>query len=152
MKLKKEFKPLETKEKEDKKEIPVKEQSSDTKGVAMFISYLQSCQTVVKRMHWNTKFYADHKNLDKLFDGLLDVTDSIAEKASGYLGKNLSEFTDEPAAKYQNMEPIKYLKDVKEYIQKDRYVHFPKDYTPIQNEIDSLVNLIDNTLYLLRLQ
>lgn len=125
---------------------------NSTAGVATFISYLQTCSTVVKRMHWKTMSYAEHKTLDKCFDQLLDITDSIAEKASGYLGEHLSGFQDFPATPHENKDCYTYLKEVKDYIQKDRYVHFPKDYTPIQNEIDSAINLIDNTLYLLTLK
>jgi len=137
------------------KELKFKEKVKETKStnsVAVFISYLQTCTTVIKRMHWSTTSYSQHKSLDKCFDGLLDIVDSIAEKSSGYLNSHLTDFEDFPAKLHQSKDPHSYLTEVKEYIQKDRYVHFPKEYTPIQNEIDSLVNLIDNTLYLLTLK
>jgi len=135
-----------------KKEVETKKDSKSESEVAEFVSYLQACSIVVKRMHWKTTSYSTHKTLDKLFEGLLDNTDSIAEKASGYLGIHLSDFEDYPCTKYTSMEPSTYLKEVKTYIQSNRYIIFPKDYSPIQNEIDNLTNLIDNSLYLLTLK
>ncbi len=125
---------------------------SDVAKVTAFVSYLQECAKALKRMHWKTMSYAEHKILDKCFDQLLDITDSIAEKASGYLGEHLSGFQDFPATPHENKDCYTYLKEVKDYIQKDRYVHFPKEYSPIQNILDELVELLDQTLYLLTLK
>lgn len=126
--------------------------SSDVAKVTAFVSYLQECTKALKRMHWKTTSYAQHKALDKIVDACLDNTDTIAETASGYLGQHLSGFKDFSTTQYENMEPLQYVKEVKDYIQKERYSVFPKEYTPIQNILDTLVGELDKGLYLLSLK
>ena len=133
------------------KEPAIKEVKSNS-NVPSFLSYLMGCRDILKIMHWKTTSYAIHKALDKCQDGLLDITDSIAEKSSGYLGTHLSGFKDFSVSKYENTDPSVYIKEVKNYVQKERYTCFPKDYSPIQNELDNLTNLLDQTLYLLSLK
>lgn len=128
-------------------------QQSDTSDSPVeFISYLFSVRTVLHIMHLKTNSYATHKALNGAYTGILDITDSIAEKVSGYQGVHLTGFKDFPIAKYESVEPLIYLKEVKRLIQTTRYTCFPQDYSPIQNEIDNLTNLIDETSYLLSLK
>jgi len=143
---------IEVKFKEKKEEKVEQQMFSETKNPAEFISYIMGCRDVIKIMHWKTTSYAQHKALDKASDGLLDIIDSIAEKVSGYTGKHLSGFKDFSVNKYENDDCVKYIQEIKEYIQRDRYVYFSKDYSPIQNELDNLTNLLDQTLYLLSLK
>jgi len=120
--------------------------------VTEFISYLFACRTVSHILHLKTNSYATHKALNKFYDELLELTDSIAEKSSGQLGQHLSGWKDFPIAQYENVEPSTYLKEVLKYVQTQRYTAFDKNNTPIQNELDSVENLINETLYLLSLK
>lgn len=120
--------------------------------ITEFISYLFSCKTVAHILHLKTTSYATHKALDGFYKDLLELTDSIAEKASGQAGQHLSGWKDFPIAQYENAEPTTYLKEVLKYVQTQRYLAFDKTNTPIQNELDSIENLINETLYLLSLK
>ena len=135
-----------------KKDEPKVNNSMEPIEPAKFISYLFSCRTALHIMHLKTNSFAAHKALNKLYDNLLDITDSIAEKVSGCMGKHLTGFVDFPVAEYQDDDPATYVKEIKDYVQKDRYYHFPKNYTPIQNIIDELVSELDEALYLLSLK
>jgi len=131
---------------------PVGQSTEKSNSVAEFISYLFSVRTILHILHLRTNSYAAHKALNAAYDDILDITDSIAEKASGYSGQHLTGFKDFPIAKYESSEPSNYIKEVKNIIQGSRYVIFDKNYSPIQNELDSLTNLLDETLYLLTLK
>lgn len=127
----------------------------DTKGFiepAKFISYLFSCRTVIHILHLKTNSFGTHRALNTLYDELLEITDSIAEKTSGCMGSHLSGFKDFPVAEYENNDPYTYVKEVKDYVERDRYYHFPKENTAIQNILDELVGLLDESLYLLSLK
>jgi DNA phosphorothioation-dependent restriction protein DptG len=119
--------------------------------VAEFISYLFSCRTVLHILHLKTNKYSVHKALDSAYSGILEITDSIAEKSSGYLKSHLQGFKDYPIQKYENTDPSTYIQEVKDYVQTQRYIAFDKNYSPIQNELDNLTNLLDETTYLLTL-
>jgi len=123
-----------------------------TASPAEFISYLFSVRTILHILHLKTNSYAAHKALDKAYTDILGITDSIAEKVSGYTGQHLSGFKDFPIAKYESAEPSQYIKEVKNTIQTTRYICFDKNYSPIQNELDNLTNLLDEILYLLTLK
>lgn len=125
--------------------------NSNVTKVTEFISYLFSCRTILHILHLKTNKYSTHKALDKCYSEILDLTDSIAEKSSGYLKSHLQGFKDYPIQKYEDVDPSTYIQEVKDYVQTQRYITFDKNYTPIQNELDSVVNLLDEVSYLLTL-
>lgn len=116
-------------------------------GAAEFISYIFACRNIVHMLHLNTKSFAAHKALNEYYDDVVGIIDSIAEVTQGYQGSILTGYKDFPMAKYEKYDPVVYLKEVRSYIQEYRYTAFPKDYSPIQNELDNLENLTNSTLY-----
>ena len=114
-----------------------KEEKSKT-SVAEFISYLFACRNAIHILHLKTNSYATHKALNQVYEELLSKTDDIAELWQGVIGEHLSGYKDFPVAKYENSDPLTYLTEIRDYIRKDRYNHFPKDNSPIQNELDDL--------------
>ena len=118
-----------------------------TKKVAEFVSYIFNCRNVVHMLHLKTNSFAAHKALDTFYNEVIEIIDSIAEVSQGYLGETLSGYMDFPMAKYENYNPVVYLKEVREYVRSKRYTDFSKEYSPIQNELDNLENLLNQTLY-----
>jgi hypothetical protein len=125
---------------EDKSELRTGE-------VAEFVSYIFTCRNVVHMLHLRTKSYAAHKALDEYYNEVIPIIDSIAEVSQGYFGEVLSGYEDYPMAKYENYDPAVYLREVRDYVREERYKSFPKDYSPIQNELDNLENLLNQTIY-----
>jgi hypothetical protein len=126
-------------------------EKKNTSKVAEFISYLFACRTISHILHLKTNSFATHKAMNSFYDEILELTDSIAEKSSGMLGAHLSGYKDFPIAQYENANPLTYLKEVLQYVKVQRYIVFDRNNTPIQNELDSVENLINETLYLLSL-
>jgi len=116
-------------------------------GAAEFVSYIFACRNIVHMLHLNTNSFARHKALDEYYTEVIPIIDSIAEVMQGYQGSVLKGYKDFPLAKYENYDPAVYLKEVRTYVQEYRYKAFPKDYSPIQNELDNLENLLNSTLY-----
>lgn len=104
------------------------------------------------KLHLDTKSFAQHKALGKLYEGLIDFRDEISEKLMGYMdGKRigsikigaLPEFTDKAA-----MELAKEVRDfgmeLKEYAEE-------KHFCDVENVAQSLSGLGASTVYLLTL-
>lgn len=130
-----------------------KKEESNSSSVGGFISFLMSSRTIVHILHLNREgvgSYASHKALDDYYSGIVDLIDSIAECWQGYSGELIKGYKDFPISIYENSDPLSYLKLVKTYVQLHRYEIFPKEYSPIQNEIDNVENLLNKTLYKLQ--
>lgn len=132
---------------------PIEEVEETENNVGEFISFLMSSRTIVHILHLNREgqgSYAAHKALDDYYSGIVDLIDSIAECWQGYSGELIKGYKDFPISIYENSDPLSYLKLVKTYVQLHRYETFPKEYSPIQNEIDNVENLLNKTLYKLQ--
>lgn len=112
--------------------------------VAEFVATLLHSSTVTHFMHWSTDKYAKHKILNKYYEKIIDLVDSYAE---AYMGRyeQLKKFPNEF---HTEKEPIKYLTNLKEFVQEARK-ELPQD-TELQNLIDEIADLINSTLYKLR--
>lgn len=140
-------KTMATEEKEEVKET--KDEPCDC-AAAEFISYIFACRSIVHMLHLNrTGIGADaaHRALGDYYDKVVPIIDSIAETTQGYKGAVLKGYKDFPVAEYENYDPAVYLKEVRAYVQEHRFTSFPKDYSPIQNELDNLENLLNITIY-----
>ena len=112
---------------------------------AEFLQTLLHAVTNTHILHWQTKSYAEHQALGTFYDELGDLVDSLAEKM---MGKQDITFTFsnnyyEPADTGKEE-----LESLKEYVEETR-MQFEQD-SDIQNEIDNIANLINQTLFLLR--
>ena len=108
-----------------------------------FVGYLKSSfdQSVV--WHHQTDSYPVHKALNKFYKGILDLIDGLVESVSGVHGRPKDYEIDEPV-NYKNPEQVISL------IQKDRKDIYEETW--IQNQIDEIVTLFGQTLYLLSLK
>lgn len=133
------------------KQEPAKEYTESehkyTGTAAEFVSYIFACRNIVHMLHLNTHSLAAHLALNEYYDRVVPIIDSIAESYQGYIGAVLTGYKDFPLAEYENYDPAKYLREVRDYVQEYRFTSFPKEYTPIQNELDNLENLLNSTIY-----
>ena len=96
-------------------------------------------------LHWQSKSYAEHKALGTFYEELPELVVSLVEAIQGRYDSTL-EF---PATYHVPADTGKReLHDLSEYFEEKRKV-LPQD-SEIQNLADSIQELIDSTLYLLR--
>jgi hypothetical protein len=112
----------------------------------IFIGQFFYSRDVMHLVHLQTTSYAAHKALNKYYDKLLDLTDGMIEAYFGCIGKRLN--IKIPASDY--ITPESHLKQFKEYVKKHRNV-LGTERTDVQNIIDEVIALINQTLYLLTL-
>jgi len=112
------------------------------------VSYLFHSSTQVHVFHLQTKSYAEHKALNKYYDGIVDLTDSLIESfqgkyniLTGYENYALDDYKD-------NAQTIVYFKALLKTVETLRTSVSSDSY--LQNQIDTIIELITSTLYKLR--
>lgn len=115
------------------------------KDSADFLLTLLHATTNTHLLHWTTKSYAEHQALGAFYEELPDLVDSLAEKLMGKFGATPT-FKGGYYAQAANGKAE--LEELKEYVQIQRE-KLPQD-SEIQNEVDNIANLINQTLFLLR--
>ena len=127
---------------------PVLEQKENKSGdFVEMVSLMLHSQTQIHTLHLQTKSYSEHKALQKYYENIDTLVDGIIES---YQGKYdiIEGYKSYDLVNYKSTEAtIKYLKDLDGKVQKLRGCC--KD-TYIQNQIDSVNELINSTLYKLR--
>ena len=109
-----------------------------------FIGVLVQSRTAMKLRHWKTRIDVEHRYLDTYYDGIGDIIDSFTEKLQGHMGGRLD--ITVPAA--VELEPISHLKEIKKLVTSVRN-NYPTD---LQNILDELLGVINETLFLLSLK
>jgi hypothetical protein len=127
-------------EKNDNKE-------TNNEDFAEMMSILLHSQTQAHTLHLQTETYSEHKALQKYYEGIDGIVDGLVESfqgkygiIKGYKSMDLQEWkSTEDTVKYMNglCEKIEELRDCC----KDSY---------IQNQIDTVCELINSTVYKLR--
>lgn len=107
-----------------------------------FIGTLFQSRDVMHIAHLQTKSYAEHKALNAYYDGILDLTDSFTEK---YFGRNGRVDIIVPESKIQDA--VSHLKSMQVLIEAERD-NYASD---LQNIMDEMIGLVNETLYLLTL-
>lgn len=110
------------------------------------LSLIAQSFEVARIGHWQTLSYAEHKTLMKYYDGIVDLTDSLVESYFGVIGKRLP--ISIPATSYTAARP--YMANLRQTIIDNR-ASLGTENTEIQNIVDEILGLIDDTLYLLTL-
>jgi hypothetical protein len=140
-----------------KKNMFLREQSEDddvkaddTKNNSSFqemVSILLHSQTQVHIFHLQTKSYSEHKALQNYYEGIDGLVDGVIES---YQGKHevLTGYKSIKTEEYKSNEQIiKYFKALDVMIDKNRK-SIKESF--IQNQIDTIQELIFSTLYRLR--
>ena len=114
------------------------------KNAALFVSVLFHSGTNAHFMHLQTKSYSEHKALQKYYEGIVDIVDRWAEAFQGCYSVIETYPSDFHIAK----SPLPYLGKIKDFVDSIRKV-LP-DETQLQNIIDEACELIDSTIYKLK--
>ena len=124
--------------------------TNETKEGAGFkdmVSVLLHSQTQVHIFHLQTKSYSEHKALQGYYEGIDALVDGIIES---YQGKYdvITKYNSVKNVDYQsNEQVIKYFKALDIMIEKNRK-EVKESF--IQNQIDTVQELINSTIYKLR--
>lgn len=107
-----------------------------------FLGILFQSRDIMHLAHLDTRSYAEHKALDGYYSGILDLTDSFTEK---YFGRNGRVEIIIPESKKQDA--VTHLKGMQATIEAERD-NYASD---LQNIMDEMLGLVNETLYLLTL-
>ncbi len=117
------------------------------KEAAAFLLALLHSSTNAHLMHWTTSSYSQHKTLGKYYSKIIDLADDFAEAFMGKYEQFM--ITDFPADYHAATDPIEYLEGLSDFVSESRQ-HLPQD-SELQQLIDNIEELIDQTLFLLKL-
>ena len=124
--------------------------TTETTDFVDMIATLLHSQTQVHIFHWQTKSqssFSEHKALQEYYEGIDGLVDNIVES---YQGKYeiITGYKTIKTVDYKSTEQvITYFKELDENIEKNR-TSVKESY--IQNQIDTVQELIYSTLYKLR--
>ena len=115
------------------------------KDTAEFVQTLLHAATNTHILHWQSKSYAEHTALGTFYSELPELVDTLAEVI---MGKYDMTFTFKDSYYVPAKTGKEELEALKDYVMSERK-EIPQD-SEIQNEVDNIANLINQTLYLLR--
>lgn len=122
-------------------------ENKTNKSIAPLISVLFHATTQSHIYHLQTDSYAQHKALQKVYEELPDMIDSIVE-AYQCEGTPVMGYKAMPYLEDSN--PLQYFENVYNQVQMLRYECCSAEDTPIQNEIDNVCLLFKQTKYKLK--
>jgi len=134
------------KEQEEESEDKLEGTKTDS-GFKDMVSILLHSQTQVHIFHLQTKSYSEHKALQGYYEGIDVIVDGVIES---YQGKYdvVTGYNSIKTEDYKSSEQvIKYFKALDSMVEKNRK-SVKESY--IQNQIDTIQELIYSTLYKLR--
>lgn len=121
---------------------PQPEASSDSKGVE-FISMILDSATQAHIYHLQSDSYAQHMALCAYYTGMPATIDALAELLQGRYG--ILRGYKAPAPYLEDNNVVDYFKTLLEAVDTQR-ANLPQD-SNIQNSVDTVVDLIQSTLY-----
>jgi hypothetical protein len=126
-----------------------KEQVMDKSVIGEFIGTLLHSATITHFMHFKAQgegSYATHKALGKYYESIVELVDGLTEIIQGCYDTILDDYPNMFANVIGN--PLEYMTMLREYV-KEKRQQMPQE-SNIQNEIDTIMSLIDTTCYKLR--
>jgi len=116
--------------------------------VGQFVSTLFASRTQAHIFHLQTPSFAAHMALQGYYDGIIDLVDGFVESYQGKYGI-VKGYGNIALQEYQSCEAIiMYFETLCMFIEKSREMITPDSY--LQNQIDTIVELIKSTIYKLR--
>jgi len=116
--------------------------------VGQFVSTLFASRTQAHIFHLQTPSFAAHMALQGYYDGIIDLVDGFVESYQGKYGI-VTGYGNIALQEYQSCEAmIMYFETLCMYVEKSREMIAPDSY--LQNQIDTVVELIKSTIYKLR--
>lgn len=104
------------------------------------------------KLHLDTKSFAQHKALGKLYEGLIDFRDDISEKLMGYMdGKRIGAIKVGALPEFSEKAAMDLAKEVREFgLELEEFAE-ENEFSDIENIAQSLSGLGAQTVYLLTL-
>jgi hypothetical protein len=134
-------------DKEEDQEEETSEDTNENEGFCEMICHLLHSQTQVHIFHLGTKSYAEHKALQKYYEGIDDLTDRLVESYQGKYGL-MSNYKTYKMSSYKSKKQVmSYFTHVLDVIEKNRD---SVEGSYIQNQIDTVQELIYSTMYKLK--
>lgn len=110
------------------------------------ISKLFHARTQIHIYHFQTSSYAQHKALDEFYTDIVDKIDEFVEVIQGKLGKKLTGYKSFPYL--EDNGPIGFLTTLKNDVEQYRLtVLNKKEFNNLDNQMQVIVDLIEQTLY-----
>ena len=123
------------------------ESSNHNEDFCEMVCQLLHSQTQVHIFHLGTKSYAEHKALQKYYESVDDLTDGLVESYQGKYGL-LNNYKSYKTQSYKNKNQVlKYFTGLLNTIEEKRDCC---DDSYIQNQIDTVQELIYSTMYKLK--
>jgi hypothetical protein len=122
-------------------------EAAQTDPVMQFVQCLLHSVTNAHILHFQSLSYSQHKALRVYYDEVSDLVDGFVEAFQGKYGLLTNYKADYQLPDSNPVVYLTYLKD--EVATLRRMPKFPQD-SELQNEVDTIANLINSTLYKLR--
>lgn len=123
------------------------ESSNHNEDFCELVCQMLHSQTQVHIFHLGTKSYAEHKALQKYYESVDDLTDGLVESYQGKYGL-LTNYKSYKNQSYKNKNQVlKYFTGLLSMIEEKRDCC---DDSYIQNQIDTVQELIYSTMYKLK--
>jgi len=109
----------------------------------------------IKFFHWQTKSYSEHKALDSLFSGLVELADELVESTMGKYGRPTSTGGKDSytISNYEEGGLENFLNSLIEcYTNECKKSFDPESDSDLLNILDEMVALVNKTKYLLTLK
>lgn len=110
--------------------------------IPQLVSELLESVTIIHKFHLKSKNYSEHKALQKYYETIGDLADTIFETSSW---ENNS--IEIPPPTLSDSTPINYLIKLATFVEQSRLA---APYSDLQNQIDEVKTLIFSTLYKLK--
>jgi hypothetical protein len=144
---------------EEEEEVVVAEEPIEIEGPRPhnyneFIRCTFEYALCIKMMHWQTMLLGEHKATDELFLGMLPILDQIVETAAGKYGRPHSSNWQIPVCNYESPEhTAAFVEEMAHcYSTKCKSLFDPQNDAEILNTLDTLIELINKSRYLLTLK
>jgi hypothetical protein len=115
----------------------------NAKTIGEYFGTLQATFVKTWREHLKTNKYSKHIALNEFYDEIPELLDSLIEE---YIGVNGEVEDYKNIYNEDGVDARQYLKDMREFVIAGRDAFFP-DTTELCSDVDSILSLIDQTLY-----
>jgi hypothetical protein len=127
--------------------VKFRAEAAQSDPVMQFVMCLLHSVTNAHILHFQSLSYSQHMALGAYYDEVSDLVDGFVEAFQGKYGL-LTKYQSDYQLPDNN--PVTYLTYLKEEVATLRRASgFPQD-SELQNEVDTIANLINSTLYKLR--
>lgn len=124
-----------------------KEANMDNDAVAQFVGTLLHSATLTHLMHFKTESYSQHVALAAYYDEIPELVDALVESIQGAYEQIIEPYPS-MFGNGNGDDPLAYMISLRNYV-RDYRGQMPQD-SEIQNEIDTIATLLNQTVYKLK--